>query len=107
VHYVVHNEATRISPTLVKLGDFSATQQCLFGWHTYEKIKGFAADSALHIDRYLGTMSTNKKFNAYCVLPFTSVQSNGMSHLRNMVTCDEILFKKCQETLLKLPIKQN
>ena len=103
VHWA-DSSATRILPHLVKLKDFSATQQCLFCPSAYSKLEGFAKSHEVNIDRYMGALAREGKLNVYCVLPFTSTQRPGTSHLRAGATDDTGLFTNTEQALLRLPV---
>lgn len=103
VHWA-DGKGTRILPHLVKLRDFSATQQCLFRASAYDKIKSFATSHETNIDRYMGSLARDGKLNVYVVVPFTSTQRAGQSHLRSGETNDAMLFANTERKLMQLPL---
>lgn len=70
----------RVSKHLVKLSDFAASHFILYNHRSYNKILEWKANR--HIDRYMGSLSREKKLNVYCSTPFIARQIADFSDVK-------------------------
>ena len=105
----------RVSPNLVKISDFSATQFILYRDNVYDQILSWKpvppgqatigdrrTDS---IDRYIGWLAEHNILNVYCSVPFISLQKEEKSNTEeNLIREDlEGWFKNAEKYLQKQP----
>lgn len=109
-------ECKKINEDLVKVGFFTGVHFILYRnksfdkvlkWHETKRKKfGFrrlnrnSKGKNLHIDRYLGELSSKKELNIYCARNFLIETYNCFSDVRKMIIDDTIIFKEAKRRVL-------
>lgn len=111
VSYV--NSCSNINDELVKVNFFTGLHFVLYRKSSFEKVKNWILlknrsltrfgrkTGNLHIDRYLGGLSSSGFLNVYCAKNFLVDTYNCFSDVRKKVVNDDDLFQKAKETVMK------
>ena len=97
VSWANSRDTKRISPNLVKLGDFSATHFMVYRNSAYKHILNWNSGD---IDRYIGRLAKSGTLNVYCSTPFIATQFDGYSLIRDKYADDSERFLIAEQELL-------
>lgn len=113
----VSGNCEKVNKYLVKMGFFTGLHFIIYRKTSYEKVLDWKnkrksssglrrlnrtkGEEYLHVDRYIGGLSSRGELNIYCARHFLVDTYNCFSDVRNKLTDDNTLFNRAKETVLK------